>query len=375
MPKGLMINPNLKVEVTYSSLNFKEIKDLPPPPTFKNNVIVLSIDKYLDSIFLSNIVISNINQQIKNILGDNLSKYKFILSLETQENKTTIKVLDNLNKMIDNVQSIVTTINIEEIKKDSVIFLNNPVWIHCDLNNPQFFEFWKYIKRNDLGTIKKKFMFLNNHYSDIRFNILKFIYKNGFNRFGNISFNEIMFNQHHINLDEEKFLKEVKTYGIKYPKFYDTLPDTSHINEDQLKRKKLLGINHATVPPNFNYRIYMESFFEILTETQPHLILEGVHISEKIHKPLRTALPFVYYGNPKLKSILENIGLSFNSPIYFFGMNEKELFEHLNEIISKDFEWYHRIQYEYLDEYFNNMDKWNEFIRDNNKQLLKFMYI
>ena len=217
-------------------------------------------------------------------------------------------------------------------------------------------------------------MFLNNHYSEIRFDILKFIYKNKFNNEGNISFNEIDYTASHINLDKEKFLNEVNHFGIEYPKSYDALPTLSQITEKELFRKDLVGINHVATMADFNYRIYLESFFEIITETNPHLILPGVHISEKIHKPLRTALPFVYYGNPKVKSILENIGLTFNSPLYFFGADKNQLFEHLNYILSKDMLWYHQTQLQYIDEYFNNMDKWIEFVNDNNKQILKFMY-
>ena len=375
MRKGLMINQNLKVEIIDFGINYVELKGLAIPPSFNNNLRFLSIDKSLDGITFSDNIISTINQQIKDILGNDLSKYKFVLSLEKQESITTPEVITALNKMIDNVESIVVTINIDEIKKDSVIFLNNPSWIYCDLDKPQFFEFWKYLKNKDLGTVKKKFMFLNNHYSEIRFDILKFIYKNKFDTEGNISFNEIDFNATHINLDKEKFLKEVEHFSIEYPKYYDALPTLTQLNADVLNRTQVLGINHVTTLPDFNYRIYLESFFEIITETQPHLLLPGVHISEKIHKPLRTGFPFVYYGNPKLKSILERIGLTFKSPIYFFGMDKEDLLNHLNYILSKDLFWYHDIQLKYLDEYFNNMDKWNDFIRDNNKQLLKFMFI
>lgn len=372
---GLYITNQLDIELNRTGINILEIKGLAVPPTFRNNLRFLSIDKSLDGITFSDIMIHTLNKKIKDLLGEDLSKYKFILALEKQESTTTSQIIDALKKMIDGAESIVVTINIEIIKKDSIIFLNNPAWIHCDLDKPQFFENWKYLKSKDLGTIKKKFMFLNNHYSEIRFDILKFIYKNKFNNDGNISLNEIDFTARHINLDKETFLNEVNEFGIEYPKYYDALPTMTQLNEDVLNRSKILGINHITTLPDFNYRIYLESFFEILTETQPHLLLPEVHISEKIHKPLRTALPFVYYGNPKLKFILEKIGLTFESPIYFFGMDKEEFINHLNFLLSQDLFWYHQIQLKYLDEYFNNMDKWNNFVIDNNKQLLKFMFI
>lgn len=374
MVNGLYLTRELDIEINPVGINIMTVKGLPSPPSIKNNIRYFSISKSLDTFNFNDGIISYVNQKIKKILGDDLSLYKFIISLEKEESVTTIRRINAFKQMIDNSDSLVITINIEEIKSDSIVFLNNPSWILSDVDNKYFFEVWKYLKSKDLGTIKKKFMFLNNHYSEIRFDILKFIYKNKFNTEGNISFNEIDYTASHINLDKEKFLNEVNHFGIEYPKSYDALPTLSQITEKELFRKDLVGINHVATMADFNYRIYLESFFEIITETSPHLILPGVHISEKIHKPLRTALPFVYYGNPKVKSILENIGLTFNSPLYFFGADKNQLFEHLNYILSKDMLWYHQTQLQYIDEYFNNMDKWIEFVNDNNKQILKFMY-
>ena len=374
MVNGLYLTRELEIEINPVGINIMTVKGLPSPPSIKNNIRYFSISKSLDTFNFNDGVVSYVNQKIKKILGDDLSLYKFIISLEKEESVTTIRRINAFKQMIDNSDSLVITINIEEIENDSIVFLNNPSWILSDVDNKYFFEVWKYLKSKDLGTIKKKFMFLNNHYSEIRFDILKFIYKNKFNNEGNISFNEIDYTASHINLDKEKFLNEVNHFGIEYPKSYDALPTLSQITEKELFRKDLVGINHVATMADFNYRIYLESFFEIITETNPHLILPGVHISEKIHKPLRTALPFVYYGNPKVKSILENIGLTFNSPLYFFGADKNQLLEHLNYILSKDMLWYHQTQLQYIDEYFNNMDKWIEFVNDNNKQILKFMY-
>lgn len=369
-----LINKNSKAELIDFGINIDEVKGVENPKPYDNTIRCISIEKGLENFPFCDDIISYINQQLKDLLGNDLHKYKFILTLEKQENTTTKKFIEVLKKIIDNAVSIILTINIEEIKRDSIIFLNNQHWVYCEYNTPAFFECWKSIKRNDLGTIKKKYMFLNNHYSDIRFDILKFLYKNKFNNSGNISFNEILFGGQHINIDKDKFLNEIQHFGIEYPKAYDTIVGTSHFKSDTVHINNLLEINHATTTPYFNYRIFLESFFEIITETAPHLALPGVHISEKIFKPLRTALPFVYYGNPNLKKSLEDIGLIFNSPIYFFGQDKPKFFEHLKYILSKDFDWYHSVQLEYLNEYFHNMDKWNNFIRDNNKQILKFIY-
>ena len=68
------------------------------------------------------------------------------------------------------------------------ILYNNNEWVNqnCDVH---FIDALDRIKNADLGTIKKKFMFLNNHFSPIRFDILKLIHKNNKQSEGNISFN------------------------------------------------------------------------------------------------------------------------------------------------------------------------------------------
>ena len=373
MLNGLYLTGDLNITLNPAGINLLQIKGLPSPPSIKNNIRYFSISKELDSKTFNDEQIQQINQKIKNILGENLNDFKFIISVEREESHTTKERIESFRKMIDYATNLIITINIDEIEKNEVVFLNNPAWILSDIDNKPFFEFCKYIKLNDLVTIKKKFMFLNNHYSDIRFDILKFIYKNGKQNDGNISFNYINFQQNH--LDETKFLKEVNHFGIEYPKFYDAIPTLNQITEKEISKKNIVGINHVATLNDFNYRIYLESFFEIITETESHLRLPGIHISEKIHRPLRTAVPFVYYGNPNLKIKLEGMGFTFNSPLYFFGLDKELLFSHLKYILSNDDEWYHKIQLQYIDEYFNNMNKWIQFVNDNNKQIFKFMYL
>jgi hypothetical protein len=369
---GLHIDNGLNITVDNIGINISEPKGVSHPLSTNPKLRFITISKSLDSKKYTEADFNKLNIKIKDILGQNLNEYKFILSFESQESEAVDDVIEFYKKVIDYSECLIVSINIEKYESKVHCFLNNPDWILNDIDNSYFFEFWKYIKRMDLGTIKKKFMFLNNHYSEIRFDILKVLYKKGYHRDGNISFNYINFDQN--GLDENKMLKDMNHFGIEYPKFYDAIPTLSQVTEDERNGKNLVGINHVATLSSFNYRIYLESFFEIITETHPHLVMKGVHISEKIHKPLRTALPFVYYGNPKLKNILESIGLTFNSPIYFFGMGI-EFFNHLNYILEKDIKWYHDIQKTYIDEYFNNMDKWIEFVKKNNKEILKFMFI
>jgi hypothetical protein len=216
-------------------------------------------------------------------------------------------------------------------------------------------------------------MFLNNHFSPIRFDILKLIYKNNKQSEGNISFNVINFNDVHIGISsEEEFLKECNEHNIPYPMYYDTYPGLSQISDVERERKAILGINHiGTV--SINYRIYFESFFEIITETQHLLKSQGVYLSEKLHKAFKTGNPFVYYGKKEVREILEKQGFTFNSPIYFFGEGD-EFMNHLESILNKDMNWYNEIQVKYLKEYINNIVSYNRLQSTQSDIIIKYIY-
>jgi hypothetical protein len=156
--------------------------------------------------------------------------------------------------------------------------------------------------------------------------------------------------------------------------YYDTYPGLSKITEVEKQKKKILDINHiGTVP--MNYRIYFESFFEIITETQ-HLLnipSDDTYISEKIHKALKSGNPFVYYGKKEVKEQLEKKGFTFNSPIYFFGTGD-EFMNHLETILNNDMEWYNDVQRTYLKEYINNVQEYSNLQRNQSDIIVKYIY-
>jgi hypothetical protein len=173
-------------------------------------------------------------------------------------------------------------------------------------------------------------------------------------------------------MNQKQFEKALAHYNIPYPMEYDTYATLTQVDEEVKNRKKLAGINHIGTM-NINYRLYFETFFEIITETEHLLRLGSMFLSEKIHKPIKAGNPFVYWGNPELKNALQKEGLSFNSPIYFFGMGDS-FFHHLQTILDKDQMWYNDVQREYLDEYLSNIDLWNKFLSRCNEQIIKFAY-
>ncbi len=370
----LHINADLSVVAEDGGMNIRLPRNVGTAPKWNPNVRIIQINKGLDSHNITESGIDKLKKGIRNYIDmDNSPNLKFVIEFERQESLADKDRLSIIDTLFNSHPYIVVTNNLEAYNGNNIFFINNNQWIYDFNEDESFMRFLREIRERDLGTIKKKFMFLVNHYSDIRFDIMKMIYKKQKQIDGNISFNVIDFEKHP-NLNEEKFMNEIKELSIPYPFGYDSYPTLTQISDNERIKKTLLGINHVATLPTFNYRVYLESFYEIITETENHLYMNECHLSEKIIKPLKSALPFVYYGKEKVKELLENLGFKFTSPIYYFGMGEG-FFEHLNMLLDMDHNWFNYQQRKYLDEYFHNMNVWNKFITKNNREIIKFAYI
>ena len=297
---ALYISNNGETEIRDGGLTFYLPKGFSTNSPFNKNLRLIEIGKPMDTFNYSNQAATDkLKSKIESIYDFNCD-LKFIINFAIEESNITEDALNFYKEILHNKPTLYLTNNIEYIGKKNFIFYNPNQWV-VDNCTTEFIHSLYIIKEADLGTIKKKFMFLNNHFSPVRFDILKLIYKNNKQSEGNISFNLIDFNDVHFGIEsEESFLKECDEYGIKYPMYYDTYPGLSKIGEEERQKKKILGINHiGTVP--LNYRIYFESFFEIITETQHLLKMNGLYLSEKIHKALKSGNPFVYYGKKEVK--------------------------------------------------------------------------
>jgi hypothetical protein len=369
---ALYVSNNLDISIRNINLNIFEPRNQSIPPKFNDFCKVLEISKSLDSYVFDDFEINKLKTNIKKHIpefGDE-TRLKFIVNFQREECLVDQYRMDSFKKLLHPHKVLFIVNNLELIKPNEVVFLNNNEWIHQHHSETYLTHFLGEIKRNDLGTMKKKYMFLNNHYSKPRFDILKFLFKNGYEKDGNISFN--YFDIETSDLNQKQFDKALQHYNIPYPIEYDTYATLTQVNDDVKNRKKLAGINHIGTL-NINYRLYFETFFEIITETEHLLRLGGIFLSEKIHKPLKAGNPFVYWGNENLKNVLQSLGLSFNSPIYFFGMGDA-FFHHLQNILDKDQIWYNDVQREYLDEYLANIDLWNSFLSRCNNEIIKFAY-
>ena len=372
MITALYISNNGEVEMRNGGLTFYLPKGFSTGTPYNKNVKLIEIGKQMDTFNYDNpAAVAALKNKIESIYDFNL-ELKFIINFAIEESKITNEIINFYKKILHNKPTIYLTNNINYIGLDDFIFYNSNVWVVENLDE-QFIDSLRIIKNSDLGTIKKKFMFLNNHFSLTRFDILKLIYRNNKQSEGNISFNLINFNDVNFGIEnEDSFIKECEKYGVEYPTYYDTYPGLTQISDVEKERKRILNINHiGTVP--VNYRIYFECFFEIITETQHLLNMGGLYLSEKIHKSLKAGNPFVYYGKKEVKEQLEKIGFTFNSPIYFFGEGD-EFMNHLETILNNDMEWYNSVQRTYLNEYMNNVIVYSNLQRKQSDIIVKYIY-
>ena len=372
MLSALYISGQGDTEIRDGGLIFSLPKGFTSSTPFNRNIKLIEIGKSMDTFnYNSPALVSKLKNKIDSLYNFDMP-LRFVVNFAIEESELNNDIRNFYKELLHKKQILFLTNNINYLGEENFIFYNTNQWIieNCET---EFADFLYRIKRDDLGTIKKKFMFLNNHFSKTRFDILKLIYKLGKQSDGNISFNLINFNDTHIGIEtEESFIKECEEYGIEYPKYYDTYPGLSQISDVERERKKILGINHiGTV--SLNYRIYFDCFFEIITETQHLLRMQGSYLSEKIHKTLKTGNPFAYYGKKEVKHQLEKVGFTFNSPMYFFGEGD-EFMNHLTTLLEKDIEWYNDVQREYLKEYISNIKCYNQLQRSQSDKMINYIY-
>jgi hypothetical protein len=111
------------------------------------------------------------------------------------------------------------------------------------------------------------------------------------------------------------------------------------------------------------YFYQFESYFEISTDSYFFKDIKNISdfspITEKIVKHILSFIPFIMFGSPRLKYNLEQIGLSFNCPLYGFYDNTSEAsiaegLKHVEIMITKSKEDLHKIYFEYFNEFTKN---------------------
>ena len=124
------------------------------------------------------------------------------------------------------------------------------------------------------------------------------------------------------------------------------------------------------------------AYFEIVTESYFINEIKDINnhcpVTEKILKPIALFLPFMYFGSSNLKKCLEEIGMTFNSPLYGFydTTNEEDTqkgLEYVKKYSEKTINELHEIYYPYVQEYYDNAYKFLNYFKNNKNYILNLL--
>lgn len=243
-----------------------------------------------------------------------------------------------------------------------------PLSLYSQLNyliNEDYLNAKKFLinmNRNYRELIKPyKLVFLSNHISPLRidlFNILKYTdnLKNSVWSF-NTRIQYYSGEKHNLN----SFFKDNE--GI-IPFSYDAFNDKKHVLKS-------------------TYFSQFLSYFEVVTESYFFKDIKDIEnscpITEKIVKPVASFLPFIFFGSLSTRGKLQEIGMTFNCPLYGFydTTNEKSINEGLGQftkqiLMSK--EELHIIYYKYEVELYNNATKFFDYFIKLKKTINKDIF-
>jgi len=136
--------------------------------------------------------------------------------------------------------------------------------------------------------------------------------------------------------------------------------------------------------PNNTYISQFLAYFEIVTESYFFKDVKNINnhcpVTEKILKPIVSFLPFIHFGSSNLKKCLEEIGMTFYSPLYgFYDITDEEDaqrgLEHVRKYSEKSIDELHEIYYIHLNEYYDNSNKFLSYFNNNRNHILNVLTI
>lgn len=196
---------------------------------------------------------------------------------------------------------------------------------------------------------------------------------------------KLIFNSNNINPIRIEIFKILKSTNNlldniwsfnNFVQFYSD--ENGNLNEFLEENKDLIPYSYDNffekfVALKFTYITQYLAYFEIFTDSyffnRINNISECCPVTEKMVKPIMSSLPFIVFASPNLKSTLEQIGLTFNCPLYgFYDLTNKESIElglkHVEEQSTKDKRELHEIYYNHFDELNNNRDAFLNYFKE-----------
>lgn len=319
--------------------------------------IVNSFHPSFNNFYKLDNLVKSINEY-KNQYGD--FKNLLIEFDETVVNPSGINELENL------INKPCYYVNFDIDTNSDNRHLSYPHSLYTHLNyliEDGFIDAQTFLKNTILNyrTILKphKHIFFSNNINLVRIKIFNILKETDSLKDNIWSFNNSQQYYSNLRIDLPKFLEENKDLiPHSYDKFHDLKSDLSTL------RVSLL--------PNYS------TYFEILTESYYYNAIKDIQkytpCTEKIFKPIFGYQPFIVFASPRLKTTLEDLGMTFNSNLYGFyditsNADVEKGLSQIREQVSKTKEEIHQEYFEYVEEFIKNSDIFLNFLINNKTKL------
>jgi hypothetical protein len=301
------------------------------------------------------------------LLIDKINEYRFIypgvkqIIMIFNEVIVNPDVIDSFEKEID-LPCIYATYDMMPSDDDRKLFLPLSMYSQIgQLIDADFMNGKKFLQNMNHAyyELRKphKLIFYSNHINPTRidiFNILKAT-DNLKNNIWSFSVSMVYYSAEKHNLS--KFLKDNENL---IPHSYDSYSE------------KTIVLKHT-------YFSQFLAYFEIVTESYFFKDIKDVDkhcpVTEKIVKPIAGCLPFIHFGSGNLKKCLEEIGMTFESPLYgFYDCNSEDSVNlglaHVTLQSIKSIDELHEIYFKYADEYRKNCDIFFDYYTNHRNYIL-----
>lgn len=204
-----------------------------------------------------------------------------------------------------------------------------------------------------------KYTFYSNHVSPIRIDIFNILKATDNLKNGIWSFNDSLVYYSGLKHNLDSFFKDNE--GL-IPKSYD-------------------NFNEKTVVLKDTYFSHFLSYYEIVSESYFFNDIPKIEnhcpITEKLLKPIVAHKPFILFGSINTKKIFQNLGMTFDCPLYGFydTTNDNSIREglgHLTQQSIMKIEDLHKIYYEHQFEFSTNCELFTNYLMDNKENIFKF---
>ena len=295
---------------------------------------------------------TNMEIWIDKIIKENpdVSKIIFEFSYIEYYSEKYHNIMINIMSKYPNIRWLLFTCNAQIINKDPyrVIFWDDKPHSYC--LSPENVNFIRDLATKSQFKKQNRFYFLNHHPKLNRWRVVKFMFENGFDKLGKISFPDLNIfpinetaNMYNSSYEIEYMYNH--PFSKNFPLLIDSIADTvveradtdfQKMMYDRAKKNQIYTLRQVGFHTS-NIILQISSYFEIFIETF-FGVTDRTWVSEKTWKPLATFTPFCGINSDGYYQFLEKEGFSFKSNFY---CNEYENnLRHIDLFNQKDFVLY-----------------------------------